>query len=135
MQKLLVRALAGLLVIAFAPCGASSTEVFFGAVVDGVADESNEIEEGGKSENFRINVRKGLQLYVHLSSTDSNVLGLWDADKQEYLMEANQDALTRTTRHTYDSTGFHNFCVRTADSKIDSSFTFKFTIPPVSSIP
>ncbi|MBM11931.1 MAG: hypothetical protein CL759_07650 [Chloroflexi bacterium] len=62
MQKLLVPVLAGLLVIVFAACDASSTEVFFGAVVEGVADESNEIEEGGKSENFRINVREGLQL-------------------------------------------------------------------------
>jgi hypothetical protein len=128
-MKLLFLALAGLMAAFATACGGANTEVYVGTLVSGTVTASDPDTEGGKSQSYVIRVREGVEHYVFLNGPDGNIAGIWSAGADDFILQANPEAESRTATHTFSESGFQEIFVMSLDSDIPSPFTFKIWVP------
>jgi len=115
--------LASLVAVAATGRGADVTEVYLGSAVEGVSGSS------GMSKSYKIYVRKDMLHYIHLSSPNGNIIGLWSLDETAFLIEGDPQVPTRTVRHTFPRTGRQTVYLKSLDDGTPSEYTFKIWVP------
>ena len=128
-MKLPLFVLAILMSAVVTACGEDTTEIYLGTLVLGTVAASDANDDGGRSQAYTINVREGVEHYIYLTSTNGNIAGIWSVDEDGYIVEADPHATTHTVTHTFSKTGVQELFLRSLDSQIPSSFTFKIWVP------
>ena len=121
--------MAVLMAAAVTGCGGQTREIFLGTLVEGVTTASNPDDVGGISETYLIEVHEGVEHYIYLSSPDGSIAGHWDANANDFIVQANTEKGVRTVTYTFSEDGFHEVFLRSLDSDIPSPFTFKIWAP------
>ena len=121
--------LTGLMAVFMTACAEDTTEVYLGTLVSGSITASDASGDGGRSQNYTIYVREGVEHYIYLTSTDGNITGVWSIDEDAYIVEANPSATTRTVAHTFSKTGIQTLFITSLASDVPSPFTFRIWIP------
>lgn len=128
-RKLLLLAVAGLMILAVTGCSPQVREVFLDSLVEGVTTTSNPEELGGVSETYLIKIEEGVQHYIHLGNPDNNIAGIWDVTENDFIIQASPATQSRTITYTSSEGGFHEIYLLSLDSDIRSPFTFKIFSP------
>ena len=128
-MKLLILSLAGLLALAGTACGESLTEIYLGSVVSGATTATAPDDVGGVSETYLIRVRGGVQHFVHLNAPEGNIVGLWDAKTNDFILQSNPMTYSRTVSYTFTGRIPQEVFVRSLDSDIPSPFEIKIWVP------
>ena len=128
-MKLRFLVLAGLMAVFMTACGGETTEIYLGALVLGSVATSDASGDGWRSQNYTIYVREGVEHYIYLTTTDSNIMGIWSVDEDAYIVETDPSATTRTVAHTFSKTGTQTLFLRSLASDVPAPFTFKIWVP------
>ncbi len=122
-MKLPLLVLTGLVAVAVTACGGGTTEIYLGTLVEGATDK------GGESQGYVIDVDEGVEHYIFLSGTDSNIAGIWSAAEEDYLIEISPAKTARTVVYAFPGSGIQELYVRSLDTTIAASFAFKIYVP------
>ena len=128
-MKLILLALAGLMAVAVVACGGGPTEFEKGKLVSGTITASDADVEGWKSQPYVVDVFKGVEYFIRLTSTNGNAMGIWSTDADRYVVEVNSEVPARTAAHTFSETGPQELFIRSPESEVPSAFTFKIWAP------
>lgn len=128
-MRFLILGLAGLMALAGMACGESLTEIYLGSIVSGVTTSTAPDDVGGVSESYLIRVRDGVQHFVHLNAPEGNIVGLWDAKTNDFILQANPNTNSRTVSYTFTGGILQTVFVRSLDSDIPSPFEIKIWVP------
>jgi len=112
-----------------AASGSDSIEIYLGTLVSDSITSSVATEGGGESKSYSIYVREGIERYVYLANSDGNLWGIWNADEEDYIIEAGSATGGRTVSLTFSQTDNQKLFVRTLNPDAPESFTFKIYVP------
>ena len=128
-MNLFLLVLAGLMAVAVVACGGGATEIYVGKSVSGTITALDANEEGWSSQPYVITVREGVEYFIQLASTNGNIVAVWSADADDYIVEVNSGVTARTVTYTFSESGPQELFLRSPDSAVPSSFTFKVWAP------
>ena len=128
-MKFLLIALANMMALAATACGGAIIEVYLRALVSVVTTASNPNDIGGISDSYLVRVKEGVEYFVYLSSPDGNISGIWNANADDFIIQAKPGTESRTVTHRFSEGGFQEVFLRSLDSDMPSPFTFKIWNP------
>ncbi len=128
-MKLFLLVLASLMAVAVVACGGGPTKFEKGKLVSGTITSSDAKVEGWNSHSYVVDVFEGVEYFIRLTSTDGNILGIWSADADDYIVEVNSEVDARTVAYTFSESGSQDLFIRSPDSDVPSPFTFKLWAP------
>ena len=128
-MKLLLLILAGLAAVALVACGGGPTQIEKGKLVTGTITASDASVDDWASQPYMVDVLKGVEYFIRLTSPDGNILGVWSADGDDNIVNVDAELTARTSAHTFSESGPQELYIRSPDSDVPSAFTFKIWAP------
>ncbi len=128
-MKFFLLVLAGLMAVAVVACGEGVTKFEKGKLVTGTISASDSNIEGWNSETYLVDVFAGVEYFIRLTSVNGNVMGIWSAEGDEYIVEVNSEVSVRTAAYTFFETGSQELFLRSPESDTPADFTFRLWTP------
>ena len=128
-MKIFLLVLAILMAVAVVACGEGATKFEKGKLVTGTISSSDSNIEGWNSETYVVDVFAGVEYFIRLTSVNGNVMGIWSAEGDEYVVEVNSEVSARTVAYTFSETGSQELFLRSPESDTPADFTFTLWAP------
>ena len=128
-MKFFLLILASLMAVAVVACGEGVTKFEKGKLVTGTVSSSDSNIEGWNSEAYVVNVFADVEYFIRLTSVNGNVMGIWSAEGDEYIVEVNSEVSARTVAYTFSETGPQELFLRSPESDTTADFTFPLWAP------
>ena len=128
-MKFLLFFLASLMAVAVVACGGGATKFEKGKLVTGTISSSDSNIEGWNSETYVVDVFADIQYFIRLTSVNGNVMGIWSAEGDEYIVEVNSEESVRTGNYIFSETGPQELFLRSPESDTPADFTFTLWTP------
>jgi hypothetical protein len=93
-MKFLLLALAVVFSLTVVACG-GGTEIKLGQLVSGTITKSDADDDEWKSKTYVIDVQAGVPYLFELTSADSDTVGIWGADADDYIVEVSPAVTSR----------------------------------------
>ena len=128
-MKFFLLVLAILMAVAVVACGQGVTKFEKGKLVTGTVSSSDSNIEGWNSETYVVDVFGGVEYFVRLTSVNGNVMGIWSAEGDEYIVEVNSEVSARTVAYIFSEPGSQELFLRSPESDTPADFTFTLWAP------
>ena len=122
-MKLSILTLAVLFALTVVACR-GGTEIKLGQLVSDTITESDADDGGWKSKTYVIDVQEGVPYLFDLATLDDDIVGIWSADADDYIVEVNLIVANRTVTYTFSEGGSQKLFLQSPVSHVPSPFTF-----------
>lgn len=127
-MKFLLLVMAGLIAATMVACG-GSTKVSLGELVSDTITSSDADDDDWKSKTYEIEVKAGVVYSFEVTSSDDDTIGIWNADANGYIVEANLIVTRRSANYVFSKDGTQKLYLQSPASDVPSPFTFRVSIP------